>query len=181
MLLTHTRCPSLRGFGKVQPRVRPGALAATRATSNKFTLTPTGDGDTRHIGNEIVPALKPFSLGSKGVIEVGRARPAEVLIPAPTVSSRHAIMRIEDDALFVTDLGSTNGTSVNGVDLAPMTAAQLKADDEVIFGDSHLAKFKVSVEVVADVYTAPLPEDMPQAAVEVAEPVVEAEPEPAKP
>ena len=53
----------------------------------------TGDGLTKHIDNEVVPKTQPVTLQA-GVIEVGRARPAEVVIPAPTVSSRHAIMRI---------------------------------------------------------------------------------------
>ena len=45
---------------------------------------------------------------------VGRRSDQMLSIPAATVSGRHAEFRVEDDRLCLRDLGSTNGTFVNG-------------------------------------------------------------------
>ncbi|MDH3215419.1 MAG: SpoIIE family protein phosphatase [Candidatus Krumholzibacteria bacterium] len=55
----------------------------------------------------------PIKLGD-GEHSVGRASDNAVQIPATRVSKRHAMIRIQGDQLFVRDLGSTNGTEVNG-------------------------------------------------------------------
>jgi pSer/pThr/pTyr-binding forkhead associated (FHA) protein len=46
--------------------------------------------------------------------------------------------------LMVTDLGSTNGTEVNGEELAAMTNTLVPLGSEVTFGDMYLAKFRVA-------------------------------------
>jgi EAL domain-containing protein (putative c-di-GMP-specific phosphodiesterase class I) len=48
---------------------------------------------------------------------VGRQADASLSIPSATVSRRHAEFAIIDGQLIVRDLGSTNGTSVNGIRL----------------------------------------------------------------
>lgn len=45
---------------------------------------------------------------------VGRRADQSLTIPSPTVSSKHAELMLDDDGLSVRDLGSTNGTFVNG-------------------------------------------------------------------
>jgi hypothetical protein len=51
---------------------------------------------------------------SDGEHTVGRASDNGVRIPSPRVSKYHAVLRIAGDQLFVKDLGSTNGTEVDG-------------------------------------------------------------------
>lgn len=51
---------------------------------------------------------------------VGRRSDQSLLIPSPTVSGAHAELLI-DDGLWVRDLGSTNGTFVNGVRISDTT------------------------------------------------------------
>jgi len=46
---------------------------------------------------------------------VGRKPEASLCIPSPTVSREHAELTVVDRGLLLRDLGSTNGTSVNGV------------------------------------------------------------------
>ena len=48
---------------------------------------------------------------------VGRQAEASLSIPSPTVSRRHAELGTANDQLILQDLGSTNGTSVNGIRL----------------------------------------------------------------
>ena len=45
---------------------------------------------------------------------VGRSRAADLVIGADTVSGRHAQLARRDDAVVLTDLGSTNGTWLDG-------------------------------------------------------------------
>ena len=46
---------------------------------------------------------------------VGRQTEASLSIPSATVSRRHAELEMVDQQLVLRDLGSTNGTSVNGI------------------------------------------------------------------
>jgi EAL domain-containing protein (putative c-di-GMP-specific phosphodiesterase class I) len=45
---------------------------------------------------------------------VGRNSKASLTIPSPTVSNFHAALRVENGVLYVKDMGSTNGTFING-------------------------------------------------------------------
>lgn len=57
---------------------------------------------------EVVP-LKP-----EQAVIVGRTKPSDIAIPAGTLSRQHARFSIESGAVWIEDLGSTNGTWVNG-------------------------------------------------------------------
>ncbi len=50
----------------------------------------------------------------KANIIVGRDESARLRIPLPSVSRKHCELAIEDEELVVKDLGSANGTYVNG-------------------------------------------------------------------
>jgi pSer/pThr/pTyr-binding forkhead associated (FHA) protein len=45
---------------------------------------------------------------------IGRGRGADVVLAEATISRAHAAIGFEEGAFFVQDLGSTNGTLVNG-------------------------------------------------------------------
>ena len=62
---------------------------------------------------------------------VGRAVTSDVPIYDPTVSRRHAELVLADGGVHVKDLGSSNGTFVNGEQIAEQLA---HADDVVTFG-----------------------------------------------
>lgn len=50
------------------------------------------------------------------------------------VSRVHAQLHFEDDKLFVTDLGSTNGTYLRGERLEPRKSVELRKGDELLLG-----------------------------------------------
>jgi pSer/pThr/pTyr-binding forkhead associated (FHA) protein len=50
------------------------------------------------------------------------------------VSRKHAIITHENGALYVEDLGSTNGTRINGFELIPHKKYRLRDGDELEFG-----------------------------------------------
>ncbi|HYU28714.1 MAG TPA: adenylate/guanylate cyclase domain-containing protein [Gemmatimonadales bacterium] len=84
-----------------------------------------------------------LQLGRKLV--VGRAVTSDVPIYDPTISRRHAEIVLTENGVRVTDLGSSNGTFLNG---AKITEAEAGANDVVTFG-------KVAFRVKE--VTAPLP------------------------
>jgi len=45
---------------------------------------------------------------------IGRGRSADLVLSEPTISRAHAAIGFEEGEFFVQDLGSTNGTQVNG-------------------------------------------------------------------
>eukprot|EP00210_Caulerpa_lentillifera_P004770 g4554.t1 len=112
-----------------------------------------GDNKTDHIGGVQAPVVSEVKLNS-GVYEVGREKPADVVIPVPTVSARHALIRISETEVTVTDLESTNGTFINKVELNPMRSEKLELGSEVIFGDEHLAMFQLVDEPTVDLVEA---------------------------
>jgi adenylate cyclase len=70
-----------------------------------------------------------LQLGRKLV--VGRAVTSDVPIYDPTISRRHAEIVLTESGVRVTDLGSSNGTFLNG---AKITEAEAGANDVVTFG-----------------------------------------------
>ncbi len=62
---------------------------------------------------------------------IGRGRTADLVLSEATISRAHALLGFKGDQPFVQDLGSTNGTLLNG---AREQQALLKHDDELRMG-----------------------------------------------
>jgi hypothetical protein len=68
-------------------------------------------------------------------IVVGRSSDLDMVLVEEMVSRKHARIAYENDAVVIEDLGSTNGTFVNG---EKIKRAQLKEGDRVLIGTSIL-------------------------------------------
>jgi len=77
--------------------------------------------------------LRGVSIVVRGPVVVGRSPNADIVIAAGYVSARHARFTLMGSNLFVEDLGSTNGTAVNGRLVEGPTA--LSNNDVVNVGD----------------------------------------------
>ncbi len=77
--------------------------------------------------------LRGVSIAVRGPIIVGRSPGADIVIGAGYVSGRHARFTLMGQNLFVEDLGSTNGTAVNGRLIGEPVA--LRNNDVVNVGD----------------------------------------------
>ena len=64
-------------------------------------------------------------------VVIGRGRKADLALAEATISRAHAAIVFDGRAFYVEDLGSTNGTLVNG---ARVTKHALKTDDEIQMG-----------------------------------------------
>lgn len=65
---------------------------------------------------------------------VGRARDAHIRIDDPAFAERHARLELRGDRVLLRDLGSSDGTRVNGV---AVRDAVLVAGDQVVFDAQH--------------------------------------------
>lgn len=77
--------------------------------------------------------LRGVNITVRGPVIVGRSAGADIVIGANYVSARHARFTTMGQNLFVEDLGSTNGTSVNGQPITDPVA--LRSNDIVAVGD----------------------------------------------
>ena len=68
-------------------------------------------------------------------VRIGRAPECELVLKDNRVSRRHARLAARDGVLVLTDLGSTNGTRVNG---NRVTEVVLGAGDRVQIGETSL-------------------------------------------
>lgn len=62
---------------------------------------------------------------------IGRGRSADLVLAEPTISRSHAAVGFDTEGFFVQDLGSTNGTMVNG---AKQQRTLLKDGDQIQMG-----------------------------------------------
>jgi pSer/pThr/pTyr-binding forkhead associated (FHA) protein len=74
------------------------------------------------------------------VATIGRSPDSTVHLADTSVSRRHAELRPAGDGWAVADIGSTNGTRVNG---ATVTERRLKDGDVITVGDVQL-RFEAS-------------------------------------
>ncbi len=77
--------------------------------------------------------LRGVTIAVRGPVIVGRSPSADIVIGAGYVSARHARFSLMGQNLFVEDLGSTNGTAVNGQPISDPVA--LNENDIVTVGD----------------------------------------------
>jgi hypothetical protein len=68
-------------------------------------------------------------------VVLGRARDADFRVNDPNVSRRHAMLFWQSGRIFVRDLGSTNGTLVNG---RPASSVPLDSGDVITLGGAHV-------------------------------------------
>lgn len=79
-------------------------------------------------------ALRGLHVDILGPVVVGRAPSSDIVVDEPYVSASHARFTLQGPALVVEDLGSTNGTLVNGHLIEQ--AVTLRDADEVQVGDT---------------------------------------------
>jgi pSer/pThr/pTyr-binding forkhead associated (FHA) protein len=59
-----------------------------------------------------------------GEAVIGRGAAADVSIPDPSISRRHVLARLEGKTVVLEDLGSANGTLLNGAPVRSATRAE---------------------------------------------------------
>ncbi|MBN2725561.1 MAG: DUF4388 domain-containing protein [Deltaproteobacteria bacterium] len=88
-----------------------------------------------------------FKLKMGREVVVGRATDGDMVLVEDMVSRRHSKISTVDDKITIVDLGSTNGTFVNGERVAS-EPVELKEGDRVLIGTSVLKLVSVEDSVV---------------------------------
>jgi pSer/pThr/pTyr-binding forkhead associated (FHA) protein len=96
------------------PTARPAKAFALRFISGKYQ------------GGE-------FPLPAQGEIVIGRSSELDMVLVEDMVSRRHSKITVTGDQIFIQDLGSTNGTFVNG---EKVKRAKLNEGDRILIGTS---------------------------------------------
>jgi len=89
---------------------------------------------------------------------VGRARDATLRIDEPAFAERHAQLELRGDRVLLRDMGSAEGSLVNGL---PVRDALLKAGDQVVFDGRH--RFVIEVPWLPHTMAEPLTEEPAEA------------------
>ena len=108
------------------PSVRPG----TFTVASRMKEGPGGVG----AGSLVLPSGERIVLGDRA-LSIGRLPECDIVIPDSRVSRRHAEIRPTVDGFSLVDLGSTNGSTVNG---ERTTQRTLRDGDELVFGNTRL-------------------------------------------
>jgi pSer/pThr/pTyr-binding forkhead associated (FHA) protein len=83
-----------------------------------------------------VLVTKRYTMTLDPRVSIGRSKRSDIVLSHPTVSSTHACLDSDlDDVYFVTDFGSTNGTTLNGVRIDPEKTVDCYPGDHIRFGD----------------------------------------------
>jgi pSer/pThr/pTyr-binding forkhead associated (FHA) protein len=134
-------------FGGVKMRLEaPGAPSAgatqTLPTHRTTALeaAPTVSRDESEVDPQASPAAA-WLVGEgheiplhSGPNTFGRKAENDVPIPDPYVSGRHGVIEVAEDGIFLTDIGSTNGTLLNEARLTPNMRTKLNPDDVIRLG-----------------------------------------------
>jgi pSer/pThr/pTyr-binding forkhead associated (FHA) protein len=91
--------------------------------------------------------------GTQSVV-LGRGASCDVRLPDPSVSHRHASLRTQGTDYVLLDEGSTNGTFVGGVRIAPRTSRIVRSGDLVRLGRVWVALTLDQSPVTRDVGAA---------------------------
>jgi serine phosphatase RsbU (regulator of sigma subunit)/pSer/pThr/pTyr-binding forkhead associated (FHA) protein len=80
-------------------------------------------------------AGRRFKLG-EGELVIGRRSDCQIFVPDMRVSRQHARLWRDGEAWTLEDLGSNNGTYINGIRL--QSATQLRHDDEIMIANNRI-------------------------------------------
>jgi hypothetical protein len=134
----------------IPPPPEPVAPPAAPSTPTRWALTLSVDPTLREPGSPDPPAgFRPFTFTlDEPASLIGRKSVARAIDPEipltydDAVSHRHALLQLSPDgSLQLRDIGSSNGTRLNGTDLKAMVDYPLKDGDEITLG--HWSRISV--------------------------------------
>ena len=85
------------------------------------------------LAGRVFPVVKGKN-GVPGPVSIGRTSDNDLAIPEYTISTHHCLLALVDGAYRLTDMGATNGTWVDGVQLVPRKPCPLKGGETLRMG-----------------------------------------------
>jgi hypothetical protein len=135
--------PALGGSSSPPPAVTPPAPPVPQQPAQTMVYRPSEPAPEPDPEPEHEPARPVATLTVDGRevpvtadrVLLGRSRECDIRLVDTNVSRRHAEVRHEDDAYWIVDLGSTNGTELNG---RRVERAKLSDGDRITLGATDL-------------------------------------------
>jgi two-component system, NtrC family, response regulator AtoC len=118
---------------------RPDDLATDLVLSNN----EAGHAASRDPGQRIVFFWEGGSTSAKlehGTMTLGRVSSATITVEHPSVSRAHALLHV-GDAVFIEDLGSANGTKIDGTSIGPGRRVPVRPGAVGVLGAVHFVLF----------------------------------------
>jgi hypothetical protein len=128
----HARIEGYSFVGPVEVEIFEGSALKP----GRFTVEAEvhEDADGGFLAEVVLSDGRRVQIGTDPLV-IGRLPECGVVLADSNVSRRHAELRRAGDSVVLTDLGSTNGTRVNG---APIREQVLASGDEVSVGSTRL-------------------------------------------
>jgi len=111
--------------GEIDQHASLGGTSVVNITDGTFSCT--------RLTGRVFPVVKPHN-SMRGPISVGRTSDNDIAIPEYSVSKRHCIIAKVDNEFRLTDMGSTNGTIVDGMPLLPQKPRRIKGGETISLG-----------------------------------------------
>jgi hypothetical protein len=130
------------GHGEI-PLATVAPVPESVPASSPLVVVASADASLKEQGSpDPPPGLGPFSFTvDKDNLLIGRRSEVRGIFPEipldfdSAVSHRHALlMRKADATLLLRDIGSSNGTRVNGADIPPMVDVPVREGDRITLG-----------------------------------------------
>lgn len=127
--------PGMGTMVEAVPVVLPAALGGDEVSRGATPPADEGEAEPQVV-LELPEELGTHALPNvPGQNVVGRTADADISIPRPTVSRRHAVLRVGDGRVWVRDLESANRTFVDGERLEAGGERELTSGARLRFGD----------------------------------------------
>ncbi|MFO7180365.1 MAG: ATP-binding cassette domain-containing protein, partial [Pseudomonadota bacterium] len=122
----------------VKPAEAPIAAPAPFAALAPVAAPADTPGQTRK-HKTVVGQIQMGTPGEKPFKTIGRTPDNDIVIAQPQVSSRHAILHVSGNDLFVEDRGSVNGTFVRGQRIPPGQRVPVRHGEKIFIGPMPLS------------------------------------------
>ncbi|HEY1456344.1 MAG TPA: FHA domain-containing protein [Candidatus Dormibacteraeota bacterium] len=115
------------------PPAAPAPVAETLAIGTQGSRPPAGTGPQAELTIETGPDAGHSHRAGDHALRLGRSPDNDVILRDPATSGHHARLERRGEQFWIVDLGSTNGTLVNG---EPVQEKQLNHGDRVTVGQN---------------------------------------------
>jgi FHA domain len=126
----HDRLTFVAALGLVVALGHPVLAARPQEASPAPAAEPWG-----YLFEPSTMQLFPLTLDES---HIGRLAENDVVLGSPRVSRRHAVLRRTEEGVELTDVGSSNGTKLNGVPLRPRFSVAVRPGDRLDVADEVL-------------------------------------------
>ncbi len=113
-----------------------GEMKGVKDTAETTVMADTSGWRIQQVSllNRVFPITRG-AFAKEGPITLGRTAVNDIAIPDDSVSKRHLVFEATGAGLSIMDSGSTNGTSVNGAELAANKPFSLEGGEKIDTGN----------------------------------------------